>query len=176
MAPRAALSDPDRANNKARSHSLPLAPGSQTFRIEKLVVKTTEPRMFKMEIRPQMTASFRFTKDAARKLKAFLAGVEMSGERLPQNMNEAINAALSTLHSRYVGETLSLAQEDMRSSLTSIKQSSNALSYVEYFYLVTCAKECAASSQAPRVSWRILQAVLRMTRDFTSLQMNTMNA
>lgn len=42
-----------------------------------------------MEIRPQMTASFRFTQEAARKFKAFLAHVEMSQKRPPKNINEA---------------------------------------------------------------------------------------
>ncbi len=39
----AALGDPDRARNRAQSRSLPLAQGSQTFQIETLAAKTTQP-------------------------------------------------------------------------------------------------------------------------------------
>ena len=114
-----------------------------------------------MEIRDQMTATVRLTKQAAQRLSSFLTNLKTQ----PRNMNDALNLALSDLPiSSFIDEILAL-QQDERKSLTEICvrcRSTGLLKRTDYYFMVLMAKRAAVLSKKERVRHESIQAVLEM--------------
>lgn len=124
-----------------------------------------------MEIRDQMTATVRLTKQAAQRLSAFLSGLKTQ----PKNMNDALNLALSDLPvASFIDEIIAL-QQDERKSLVEISEryrSTGLLKRSDYYFMILMAKRAAWLSKKERVRHPSIQAALEMTLDLWNLCKN----
>lgn len=115
-----------------------------------------------MEIRDQMTATVRLTKQAAQRLSAFLGSLKTQ----PKNMNDALNLALSDLPvPSFIGEITAL-QQDERKSLLDIAarhRSAGLLKRSDYYFMILMAKQALWASKKERVHHQSIQTVLEMT-------------
>jgi hypothetical protein len=121
-----------------------------------------------MEIRDQMTATVRLTRQAAHRLNTFLSSLKTQ----PKNMNDALNLALSDLPvASFIDEIVTL-QQDKKKSLIDIStryRSVGLLKRSDYYFLVLMAKQAAWISKKQRVRPASIQAVLEMTLDLWDL-------
>jgi hypothetical protein len=121
-----------------------------------------------MEIRDQMTATVRLTKQAAHRLSTFVGSLKTQ----PKNMNDALNLALSDLPlASFIDEIVTLEQ-DKRKSLLDIStryRSIGLLKRSDYYFLILMAKQAAWISKKERVRHASIQAVLEMTLDLWDL-------
>jgi len=121
-----------------------------------------------MEIRDQMTASVRLTKQAAQRLSVFLGSLKTQ----PKNMNDALNLALSDLPVASFIDEFTTLQQDERKSLIGINdqfRSTGSLRRSDYYYLVLMAKQAAIASKKEQVRHQSIQAVLEMTLELWEL-------
>jgi hypothetical protein len=121
-----------------------------------------------MEIRDQMTATVRLTKQAAQRLSVFLEGLKTQ----PKNMNDALNLALSDLPVASFIDELSALQKDERKSLIEINdrfRSTGFLKRADYYFMILMAKRAAWTSKKEQVRHESIQAALEMTLDLWDL-------
>ena len=121
-----------------------------------------------MEIKDQMTATVRLTKQAAQRLSVFLGSLKTP----PKNMNDALNLALSDLPVASFIDELTTLQQDERKSLIALNdrfRSTGSLKRSDYYFLILMAKQAAIASKKEQVRHQSIQAVLEMTLDLWNL-------
>lgn len=121
-----------------------------------------------MEIRDQMTATVRLTKQAAQRLSVFIGSLKTE----PKNMNDALNLALSGLpRSSFIDELNELEQDRKKSIIDIHTHFTNTgfLKRTDYYFLVTCAKDAVSLNRKQRIDHESLVSVLEMTIDLLDL-------
>lgn len=121
-----------------------------------------------MEIRDQMTATVRFTKQAAQRFNSFLSGLNNE----PKNMNDALNLALSDLPLSSSIDDFTRLEEDRKKSIMNIDvkfTSTRFLTRTEYYFLVMIAKNAVVLNKKQRVKHASIRSALEMTLDLWDL-------